>query len=153
MTSILVRPAQPTDVSRLVELLQLGALDATKDATHDINAYELALAEINQSNRGVVLVADNDGLVVAMCQLIIFRHFQNGGGLCAEVESVHVHPSVRGQGIGSILMRAALDYAREAGCYRVQLTSNVRRADAHRFYERLGFEASHVGFKVVLASG
>jgi GNAT superfamily N-acetyltransferase len=152
VTSIQVRPAQLADVGRLVELLQLGALEASKDTTYDLSAYERALTEINESNRGVVLVADRDGLVVAMCQLIIFRHFQIGGGLCAEVESVHVHPSLRGQGLGSILMRAALDYARDAGCYRVQLTSNVRRLDAHRFYERLGFEASRVGFEVVLAS-
>ena len=63
------------------------------------------------------------------------------GGLCAEIESVHVHPDHRGTGVGGALLRDAIDRARGLGCYRVQLTSNVARPDAHRFYERLGFVA------------
>jgi GNAT superfamily N-acetyltransferase len=66
------------------------------------------------------------------------------------VESVHVHPDQRGHGIGTILMRAAVQRAGELGCYRVQLTSNNARPEAHRFYERLGFEPSHRGFKMSL---
>ena len=81
-----------------------------------------------------------------MCQLLMFRHFQRRGGLCAEVESMHVHPDFRGKGIGGQLLNAAVDAARQAGCYRVQLTSNLQRADAHRFYQRHGFVPSHVGF-------
>jgi GNAT superfamily N-acetyltransferase len=90
------------------------------------------------------------GELVGVCQLIVFRHLQNRGGLCAEVESVHVHPDHRGHGIGGVLMRAAVQRARELGCYRIQLTSNKARPEAHRFYERLGFEPSHRGFKLKL---
>jgi GNAT superfamily N-acetyltransferase len=60
---------------------------------------------------------------------------------------MHVHPDFRSRGIGGQLLAAAMEAARQAGCYRMQLTSNVRRSDAHRFYEQNGFEASHVGFK------
>jgi GNAT superfamily N-acetyltransferase len=87
---------------------------------------------------------------VGVCQLIVFRHLQSRGGLCAELESVHVHPEHRGGGIGAALVGAAVARARELGCYRVQLTSNVARPDAHRFYERLGFVPSHLGFKMLL---
>ena len=90
------------------------------------------------------------GEVVGVCQLIVFRHLQARGGLCAEVESVHVHPDHRGAGIGAALLHEAMERARALGCYRVQLTSNTARPDAHRFYERLGFVPSHVGFKLLL---
>jgi len=80
----------------------------------------------------------------------VFRHLQAKGGRCAEIESVHVHPDHRGSGVGTALLRDAVARARALGCYRVQLTSNARREDAHRLYERLGFSPTHVGFKMPL---
>jgi len=88
--------------------------------------------------------------VVGVCQLIVFRHLQAHGGLCAEVESMHVHPHHRSGGVGAALIGEAVARARALGCYRLQLTSNTARADAHRFYERLGFVPSHVGLKMLL---
>jgi GNAT superfamily N-acetyltransferase len=85
-----------------------------------------------------------------MCQLIMFRHIQDRGGRCAEIESMHVDERFRSQGIGGVLLGAAIEAARAAGCYRVQLTSNQTRGDAHRFYLAHGFEASHQGFKLYL---
>jgi len=63
---------------------------------------------------------------------------------------MHVRPDLRGTGVGGVLLEAAVDVARAAGCYRIQLTSNAARTDAHRFYERHGFTPSHVGFKRLL---
>jgi GNAT superfamily N-acetyltransferase len=88
--------------------------------------------------------------VVEVCLLIGFRHLGGRGGLCAEIETVHVHPDHRGQGIGTALRRDALARALGRGCYRVQLTSNAARRDAHRCYDRLGFCPSHLGFKLPL---
>lgn len=68
----------------------------------------------------------------------------------ALVEAVRVGSGMRGQGIGERLMQVAMDRARERGCGIIQLTSDLRRTDAHRFYARLGFEASHVGMKRML---
>ena len=85
-----------------------------------------------------------------VCQLIVFRHLQARGGLCAEIESVHVHPDQRGRASGGCLIGDAIERARALGCYRVQLTSNLARPEAHRFYQRLGFVPSHVGFKLPL---
>jgi GNAT superfamily N-acetyltransferase len=82
--------------------------------------------------------------------VLVLHHFQHAGGKTAELESVHVTAARRGQGIGTMLLRAAEDHANAQGCYRVQLTSNVSRFDAHRFYERLGYVASHRGFKKAL---
>ena len=146
---VVVREATEEDIPRLVELLEHGSLTEGKEDPTDLSPYRAALAEIARGP-GAVLVAEIDGQVVGVCQLIVFRHLQTRGGLCAEVESVHVHPDHRGRGIGTVLMRAAVQRARELGCYRVQLTSNNARPDAHRFYERLGFEPSHRGFKLML---
>ena len=66
------------------------------------------------------------------------------------IEAVHVAESERNRGIGATMMRTAIEEARRRGCTRVQLTSNKQRKDAHRFYERLGFVASHEGFKLWL---
>jgi GNAT superfamily N-acetyltransferase len=146
---VAVRVAAALDIPRIVELFEHGSLVQGKEDPGDLAPYDAALTEIARGP-GDVLVAEVDGEVVGVSQLIVFRHLQSKGGLCAEVESVHVHPDWRGQGIGRVLMGAAIARARALGCYRVQLTSNNARPDAHRFYTALGFEASHQGFKLTL---
>jgi GNAT superfamily N-acetyltransferase len=146
---LLVRVATVADLGRIVQLFELGALVEGKEDPAHLAHYGAALDEISHGP-GDVLVAQVDGRVVGACQLIIFRHLQARGGLCAEIESVHIHPDRRGQGIGRTLMVDAVRRARHLGCYRVQLTSNEARPEAHRFYESLGFTPSHRGFKLLL---
>jgi len=149
---LVIRRATGADLGRAVELLVLGALPGGPARVEDpaaVAPYHAALREIDDAG-GTVLVAERDGEVIGVCQLIVFRHLQASGGLCAEIESVHVHPDHRGSGVGTALLREAVARARALGCYRVQLTSNARREDAHRFYERLGFSPTHVGFKMLL---
>jgi GNAT superfamily N-acetyltransferase len=149
MHEIAVRVGQVGDADRIAELLAGGSLRAAEDPS-DVAAYQAALQEILATPGSDVLVAERDGEVVAMCQLITFRHIQDSGGRCAEIESMHVDERFRSQGIGGVLLGAAIEAARAAGCYRVQLTSNKTRGDAHRFYLAHGFEASHQGFKLYL---
>jgi GNAT superfamily N-acetyltransferase len=149
---LVVRPAGMPDLARIVEMMRLGAIPGGAPSTEDpkdLHPYRSALGEIDASG-GSVLVAELSGEVVAACELIVFRHLQARGGRCAEIESVHVHPDHRSSGVGSELVRHAIERARGLGCYRVQLTSDTARPDAHRFYERLGFSPSHVGFKMFL---
>jgi GNAT superfamily N-acetyltransferase len=146
---VTVRPATDADLGSVVALLEHGSLVEGKEDPSDLSPYREALAEIDRQPGGV-LVAEVEGEVVGVCQLIVFRHLQSRGGMCAEIESVHVHPDRRGGGIGHVLMQTAIRHARELGCYRVQLTSNMARPDAHRFYESLGFTSSHQGFKLAL---
>ncbi len=153
MGAVTIRRAGAGDVGPLVALLAHGALVEGKEDPDRLEPYVAALTEIQSTPGNDVLVAEVDGAVVGMCQLVVFRHLQSGGGLCAEIESMHVHPDVRSRGIGGRLVGAAVDAARRAGCYRVQLTSNALRTDAHRFYVRHGFEPSHVGFKRTLGPG
>jgi GNAT superfamily N-acetyltransferase len=144
--AIVVRTAHAADIPRLAALLAAGTLRESEDAA-DLVAYQAALEEITATPGTDVLVAERDGEVVGMCQLITFRHLQERGGRCAEIESMHVDSRFRSGGIGSVLVEAAVQRAAEAGCYRVQLTSHQSRKAAHRFYERHGFEPTHLGFK------
>lgn len=148
---VAVRAAVPADVPALVRLLAGGSLVEGAEDPADLDPYRAALEEIAATPGGEVLVAEADGEVVGVCQLVVFRHFQHRGGRCAEIESVHVRADRRSLGIGGLLVEEAATRAAEAGCYRVQLTSNKVRTDAHRFYERHGFVASHEGYKRPLA--
>ncbi len=143
------RTATVDDAPALVALLAAGAVDGPAEPATELGPYREALAEISRTTGNDVLVAEYEGEVVGTCQLIVFRHLQNRGGRCAEIESMHVDPARRSLGIGAALLGEAVRWAREAGCYRVQLTSNKARRQAHRFYRREGFANTHEGFKLV----
>jgi len=148
----LVRSAREDDLPAVVALMAAGALTGGREDPADLDRYRAALADAQRAPSDV-LVAERDGEVVGVTQLIVFRHLQLRGGLCAELESVHVREDVRGRGIGAALVAAAVERARALGCHRVQLTSNLARTDAHRFWERMGFARSHVGYKLPLTAG
>ncbi|HET9072806.1 MAG TPA: GNAT family N-acetyltransferase [Acidimicrobiales bacterium] len=137
------------DAARIVALLDAGSLQAGREDPTDPAPYLEALAEIDATPGACVLVAEADGEVVGVCQLVTFRHLQHRGR-CAELESLHVDAARRNQGIGTALVDEAARRARDADCYRLQLTSSQVRADAHRLYRRLGFVASHTGFELAL---
>ncbi len=95
-------------------------------------------------------MGDRDGAVIASQQLSILPGLSRGGMRRALIEAVRVRSDLRGQGIGEQLMAAAIERARARGCAMIQLTTDLRRTAAHRFYTRLGFEASHAGMKRML---
>jgi len=145
---ITLRTATTDDVDTLVALIVGGKLADDDDGPEHRDAYLDALREIEGDPRSTVFVAVDHGVdVVGMLQLFTFRHVQHRGGRCAEIESMHVRHDLRYSGIGGTLLDHAVAVARDMGCYRIQLTSNERRHDAHRFYERHGFVGSHRGFK------
>lgn len=142
----LIRPIVYDDVAAAVELLRGGSLmPEFEDATR-VGDYWVAV-EGTRRQRGDVLVAEVDGEVVGICQIIIFQHFQHAGGWCGEIESVHVRSDMRGRGIGAQLLHAAEELAKDRGCYRIQLTSRNVREDAHRFYRTNGYDQMSQGFK------
>jgi GNAT superfamily N-acetyltransferase len=143
---VVIRPIEHRDVSAASLVIQGGSLTPEAEDEHRIEDYWRAIEETRR-RRGDVLVADQDGEVVGVCQVMVFPHLQHTGGWCCELESVHVRDDLRGQGVGRRLLAAAEDIARREGCYRVQLTSRNVRLDAHRFYLANGFELTSQGFK------
>lgn len=146
-----LRRAVEPDLAAIVTLLAADQLGATRDSTADLAPYAAAFGAIDADPAQQLLVADDaDGQVVATMQLTVIPGLARRGALRMQIEAVRVHQSHRSTGLGAAMMRWAIDDARERGCALVQLTSDKVRTEAHRFYERLGFVASHEGFKLLL---
>ena len=147
---ITVRPAQREDVPAIATLLADDLLGATREDTGDMAPYLRAFDEMATQNGNMILVAGRGGAVVGCLQLTVIAGLSRHGMRRGQIEGVRVSATCRGLGIGEKLVRRAIDHARAEGCGMVQLTSDRNRPDAHRFYERLGFVASHVGMKLAL---
>ncbi len=146
------RQATTEDLPRLVELLAQDELGSTREiAGEEIDpGYVAAFEAIRRDPNNEVLVGEEDGQVVCMLQLTLLPHLTFRGGWRAQIEGVRVAADRRGQGLGRRLIVHAVDEARTRGCHLVQLTTNTSRGDARRFYESLGFEATHHGMKLYL---
>ena len=149
MVDVVVRPIERDEVKAASLVVQGGSLSAQFEDENDVDRYWDAVEETRR-RRGDVLVAIRENEVVGVCQVMVFPHFQHTGGWCCELESVHVRADRRSQGVGAQLLEAAEALARREGCYRIQLTSRNVRVDAHRFYERQGYEPTSQGFKKLL---
>ena len=147
-----IRRATEADLPRIVELLSQLSLDDNRDSPTEPlpKSYGAAFRQIEADPRQQLLVAEVDGRVVATATLGIIPNLSYRGRSWAFVEGLVVDSSARGKGYGEALMRYAIEEARRAGCYKVSLTSNKRRAEAHRFYEKMGFAATHEGFRLLL---
>ena len=150
MTDISIRRATAGDVPAIVALLADDVLGGTRESPDDLVPYEAAFAEIDRDPQHLLLVADRAGVVVGTAQLTFLPGLSHMGATRAQVEAVRVGSAARGMGLGGELIEWCVERARERGCSMVQLTSDATRVDAHRFYERLGFRPTHVGFKLVL---
>ncbi len=146
-----IRRATEADLPRLVELLQQLSLGDNRELPAEPlpESYRAALRQIEADPRQRLLVAECEGRVVATLTLGIVPNLSHRGRPWAFVENVVVDAAERSKGYGEVLMRYAIEEARVAGCYKLVLTSNKRRHEAHRFYERLGFVASHEGFRML----
>ena len=146
---MIIREATEADLAAMVALLADDPLGRKRETPGD-PAYARAFAEMAATPGNTLLVAEEAGAVIGCLQLLLIPSLSRRGETRAEIEGVRVARSARGWGVGEALTRTALDRARAAGCGLAQLTSDRSRADAHRFYERLGFEATHVGYKLRL---
>jgi GNAT superfamily N-acetyltransferase len=152
-SSITLRRATREDLPAIIGLLVNDPLGKTREAAsgeYDFRPYETAFAAID-SDLAQVLVVATDGIeVVATMQLSFIPGLSRRGALRAQIEAVRVAASHRSRGLGAAMFEWVIDEARRRGCSIVQLTTDKTRADAHRFYERLGFTASHEGYKLQL---
>ena len=149
---VIFRRAARADVPRLVQMLADDAIGATREAYADPlpDAYWAAFAEIDADPRQLLLVAESAGTVVGMLQLTFIPYLTHQGSSRAMIEGVRIDSSQRGSGLGRKMVTWAIDEARRRGCMMVQLTTDKRRTDARRFYESLGFTATHEGMKLTL---
>ena len=150
---VTVRAASRDDVPAIVRLLADDALGAQRELIEEPVApvYLQAFDEMAEQAGNELLVAVIDDLVIGCLQLTIIAGISRRGVRRAQIEGVRVSSNHRGEKVGEQLVMEALARARAAGCGLVQLTSDVSRLDARRFYERFGFKATHIGMKLALA--
>ena len=144
-----LRPATAADLPAIVRLLADDELGQAREGA-DESLYAAAFAAIERDPNNTVFVIDLGGAVAGCAQLTVIPGLSRRAVTRGQIESVRVASGHRGEGLGRWFMEALIDAARARGCGLVQLTSDTRRADAHRFYESLGFTPSHVGFKLAL---
>jgi ribosomal protein S18 acetylase RimI-like enzyme len=144
------RSARREDLRDIVALLADDPLGAQRERLVDPlpDAYLHAFAAIDADPNQDLVVAERDGRVVGVLQLTFIASLTWQGSSRALIEGVRVAAAARGMRIGEALVREAIERARRHGCRIVQLTTDRSRTDAHRFYERLGFRATHVGMKL-----
>jgi GNAT superfamily N-acetyltransferase len=152
MTSLLIRTAREDDLSAVIALFAADPLGGHGD-TVDPGAFPQYLAAfraIEVSSNQTLYVAERDGEVVGTFQIMITTTLTGRGSSSMIIEAVQTREDMRGQGIGARMIEYCIAEARRRDIRLVQLTSNASRKDAHRFYERLGFKPSHLGFKMAL---
>ncbi|MFW0774002.1 N-acetyltransferase family protein [Paenarthrobacter nitroguajacolicus] len=145
-----LRRALKGDLPRILAMLADDQLGATRESVEDLAPYERAFDAIDADPAHLLVVGELDGDVVATFQLSYLPGLSRKGSWRAQIEAVRVSDVLRGQGVGALMIQWAIDQARERGCSLVQLTTDKSRVAAHRFYERLGFVASHEGMKLTL---
>jgi ribosomal protein S18 acetylase RimI-like enzyme len=146
-----IRTAVLADLPAIAAMLADDVLGASRERAGYLSIYESAWRQMEAQVGNQVLVAVLGAEVVGCLQLIVIPGLARQGALRAQIEGVRVASTHRGQDIGERMFAHAIEAARAAGCRLVQLTTDKRRTDAHRFYERLGFEATHEGMKLELA--
>ncbi|MEV7556347.1 GNAT family N-acetyltransferase [Streptomyces sp. NPDC089795] len=145
-----IRPATEADVPAIVAMLADDPLGATRESPDDLTPYLAALKRLTDDPNQHLVVAVRADRVVGTLQLTIVPGLSRKGATRSIIEGVRVHADERGSGLGTRFVEWAVEKSRAENCALVQLTSDATRTDAHRFYERLGFTASHVGFKLQL---
>jgi GNAT superfamily N-acetyltransferase len=145
-----IRPAVPEDLAAIVAMLADDVLGAQREDPGNLAPYKEAFQQLAADPNQHLMVAVRENRVVGTLQLSIVPGLSRQGASRSIIEAVRVHADERGSGLGTRFITWAVEESRRRGCQLVQLTSDATRTDAHRFYERLGFTASHVGFKMTL---
>ena len=144
-----VRDAVVTDVPGISAMLGDDSLGRGREST-DPQIYAAAFQRMAAQDGNTIVVLEDAGGLLGCAQYTVIHGLSRGGMSRAQIEGVRVARHARGRGLGAVLIRALIDRARRDGCGLLQLTTDQRRPEAHRFYEKLGFQPSHVGMKLDL---
>lgn len=143
------RRAVAADLPAIVALLADDPLGAARE-TEDLAAYRDAFLAIDADPNQFLCVLADGNRVIGTMQLAFIAGLSRRGARRGQIEAVRVHRDDRGRGLGRQMILWAIERCRSEGCAVVQLTTDRSREDAHRFYDSLGFVASHLGYKLSL---
>ncbi len=144
MSALEIRDAEERDLPDVLRVLADSGIDGGESFT--VEEAREHYARIRKWPNFRLFVAAMDGEIAGTYSLSIMEKLGKRGTPAGVVEDVAVLPSFQGQGIGRAMMEHARAECRRAGCYKLALSSNLRRTDAHRFYDSLGFERHGFSF-------
>ena len=146
------RDATAADLPAIIRLLAEDQIGGRKDDPSEPldPVYAAVFAAIDGDPNQRLIVAEIDGAIAGTMQLSFLPGLLNRGAWRGQIEAVRIAADLRGKGLGADMIGWAVGQCRARGCFMAQLTSNNDRVAAHRFYERLGWTKSHVGFKLYL---
>lgn len=150
MSALAIREAVLDDLPAILAMLAQDTLPADRETDPADPRYRAAFDTIVADPNQILVAAALDGRVVGTLQLSFLPGLSFRGAWRGQIEAVRIVAGLRGRGYGEQLIAWAVERCRERDCFLVQLTSSSQRADAHRFYQRLGWSKSHVGFKLKL---
>jgi GNAT superfamily N-acetyltransferase len=148
--AVTLREAALDDLPEVVALLAADQLGIHRESADELAPYRAAFDAITADPTHLLVVAVDGGRIIGTMQLSFIPGLARRGAWRAQIEAVRVHEAARNRGVGARMIEWAVEVARNRGCALVQLNTDKRRTDAHRFYERLGFVASHEGMKLAL---
>lgn len=150
--SLIFRKARHQDVMPIVIMLADDEIAAKRESIDEISPYVNAFKRIEQDpNQHLMVVVDGGGQVIATAHLTVMPSLTYKGSNRLNVEAVRVDDKYRGQGVGEWMMQQVIALARQQDCTMIQLTTSLKRTDAARFYKKLGYEQTHLGFKLMLS--
>lgn len=149
---LVFRDARRGEVPAIIRLLADDPLGRTREAAEDWEnpAYYRAFDAIDADPSNRLIVAESEGRLIGCLQLTLIPNLTFKGGTRLHIEGVRVDAAFRSHGVGAAMIEWAVVFGRENACRLVQLDCNASRRDAHRFYESLGFEPTHIGYKCYL---
>ena len=149
MIPITIRKALKSDLEAILELY--ADLEIGDDQPLDLHDAERIFGQMKRYPNYAIYVAEFEDTVIGAFALLIMDNLAHRGAPSGIVEDVVVHSQWRGQGIGKAMMQFAMERCRQAGCYKLALSSNIKRQSAHEFYRSLGFEQHGYSFLVNLS--
>ena len=145
------RKAKKDDVPKIVKMIANDKLGKLREDYQEplpekyYQAFENIDSDINQE---LIVIENEENAVIGTLQLTFIQYLTYQGGIRAQIEAVRIKEDQRGKGIGEKLIKWAINRSKEKGAYLLQLTTDKKRPDALKFYEKLGFTASHEGMKL-----
>jgi N-acetylglutamate synthase-like GNAT family acetyltransferase len=152
MTEFIFRKAKQHDLKDIISLLADDELGKKREKLSETisSDYQIAFNRLHADPNQFLIVVECNGMIVGTCHLTLMPSLTFQGRLRMNIEAVRIAGSFRGQGGGEWMISQAIALGRKEGCKMIQLTTNKERADAKRFYEKLGFKATHEGMKMYL---
>ena len=145
------RKATKEDIPQIVKMIADDALGQTREDYKNPlpSVYYDAFQNIdNDSNQELIVLQDTDASIIGTLQLSFIQYLTYQGGIRAQIEAVRIRKDKRGEGLGELLFKWAIERAKDRNAHVLQLTTDKKRPDALKFYEKLGFKASHEGMKL-----